>query len=79
MNNSSTMPRSASNVDLLLRLDDADAGRSGNHAGDDESDDRRHSDARQRQDEDQRDRVGRHQLGQQLKTMLGHCSVVYEG
>ena len=60
-------------LDVVLRLDDADACRSGDGAGDDERDDRGDADAAQNEDEDQGDRVGQNQFGQ--GRVHGHASV----
>ena len=59
--------------DVILRLDDADARRPRDRAGDDERDDRRNADAAQDEDEDQGDRVRQHQFGQ--GSVHGHDSV----
>ena len=60
-------------LDIVLRLDDTDARRAGDRAGDDERDDRGDADAAQNEDEDQGDRVGQHQFGQGC--VHGHASV----
>ena len=63
-------------VDVLLRFDDADAGRAGNRAGDDERDDRRDAQPRQDEDQAQRDRVRQNQFGEEC-SVLRHAPVVY--
>ena len=60
-------------LDIVLRLDDADACRPGDRAGDDERDDRRDPDPAEDENEDQCDRVGQHQFGQ--GRVSGHASV----
>ena len=60
-------------LDIVLRLDDADARGTGDGAGDDERDDRRDPDAAEDENEDQCDRVGQHQFGQ--GRVSGHASV----